>query len=74
VAAVVVVFCHDIEEEGFHVVVQSFRAEEELREKTQILAVYRVLSAVDLKERVLAIAIDLVAWRVLRGAFELQSH
>lgn len=68
-ATVLVVFCHDVEEEGFDVVVEGFGSEKEFREKAEVLAVDWVLAAVDFEEREAAVTIDFVAWRVLRRAF-----
>ena len=68
-----VIFCHDIEEEWFDIVVKSFGTKEELREKTQVLAVYWVLSAIHFKEGVFAVAIHFIAWRVLGWAFKLRK-
>jgi hypothetical protein len=70
-AAVVVVFRHDIEQERFHIVVERLGTQKQLCEKTKILAIHRVLSAIDFEKRVFAIAIDLVARRVLSRALEL---
>jgi hypothetical protein len=49
-AAELVIFSHDVEEEWFHVVVKGFGAKEELGQETEVLAVDRVLTAVDLEE------------------------
>ena len=50
VTAIVIVLGHDVEQKRLHVVVQSFRTQKELRKKTKVLAVNRVLTAVDFKE------------------------
>lgn len=39
VAAGVVGLCHDVEQEGLHVVVQSFVVQEQLGQQAQVLAV-----------------------------------
>lgn len=39
VAASVVSFCHDIEEEGLNIVIQSFVVQEKFGQQTQVLTV-----------------------------------
>jgi hypothetical protein len=73
VAAKFVVLGHDIEEEGLDIVIQRLRSKEQLGHQAEVLAIDRVLAAVDLEEGVLAVTIDLVAGRVLSWAFELDN-
>jgi len=68
-AAVLVVFCHNVEKEGLDVVVEGFGSEKEFREKAKVLTVDWVLAAVDFEEREAAVTIDFVAWRVLCRTF-----
>lgn len=70
-AAIIVVLCHDIEQEGFHVVVESLRTQEQLGEKTEVLTINWILTTIDFEEGVLAVAIDLITGRMLSWAFEL---
>ena len=63
--AIFVVFSHDVEEKWLDVVVKSLTAEKEFGKKTKILTIHRVLAAVDLEERKVAVSIDFVA----RGVF-----
>ena len=71
VAPKFVVFGHDVEEEGFDVVVEGLRAEKKLRKQTEILAVDGVLAAVDFKDGNGMVSVDLVTRWMLRRAFEL---
>jgi hypothetical protein len=70
-AAETIVLRHDIEQERLYIVVEGLGAQEELGEQAEVLAVDRVLAAVDLEEGVFAVAIYLIARRVLCWAFEL---
>jgi len=62
---------HHVEQKGVDIIVQRFRSQKQLGHETQILAVHRVLPSVDLKYRNGAISVDLIAWRMLGGAFHL---
>ena len=70
-AAVVVVFRHNIEQKGFYVVVERLGTQEQFGEQTQVLTIHRVLSAINFEERVLAIPVDFIARRVFSRTFEL---
>jgi len=72
VFAVLVVLSHDVEEKWLDVVIQSLTAEKELCEKTEILAIYWVLAAVDFKKREVAVSIDFVTRWVFGRTFELE--
>lgn len=70
-AAQLVVFGHNVEEEGFDVVVERFGSEEQLSKQAEVLAVHRVLAPVDFKDSHGAFAIDFIARGMLCGAFKL---
>jgi hypothetical protein len=71
VAAIFVILRHDVEQKGFDIVVERLRAEEELGEKAEILAVDGILTPVNFEERVLAVTVDLIAGGMLGRTFEL---
>lgn len=64
----------DVEEEGFHVVVQSLVIDEELRQKTQALTVDGLSAAVHLEHSDVAFAIDFVSGRMPHSAFLFVFH
>ena len=67
---VVLYFAEHVEEKDAHILVQVLVVEEELRQEGEVLAVDRILVAVDLEHRhcVLLVAVDFVAGRVEEGA------
>ena len=67
-AAVLVAFAHDVEQEGVDVVVERLVVEEELRQQAEVLAVGAGGGAVDLEDRDRVGAVDLVPGRVHRVA------
>ena len=71
--SVVVIFRHDVEKEGFHVVVQCLGSKEEFGKQTEVLAVDWVLAAVHFEEGILAVAVDLVARRMFGWTFKLAT-
>jgi hypothetical protein len=66
-----IVLSHDVEQERLHIVVERLGAQEEFGQQAEVLAVYWILTTVNLEEGVFAVAIYLVARRVLRRALEL---
>jgi hypothetical protein len=71
VAAVSVVLGHNVEQEWLHIIVEGFGTQEKLGQEAKILTINWVLSAVDLEERVFAVAVYLVPRRMLGGTFQL---
>ena len=70
-AAELVVGGKDVEEEGFDVVVERLVVEEELGEKTQVLAVDLVGVAVHFKDGQVVASVNLVGRRVKQSALRL---
>jgi hypothetical protein len=66
-----IVLGHDVEKEWFDIVIERFGAEEKFCEQAEILAVDRILTAIDLEKGVFAITVDFIAWRMLCRAFQL---
>jgi len=62
---------HDVEQEGLHVVIQSFVIQKELRHQAQILAIYLVPLSVHLEHGKRSAAVDLVAGGMAEVAFQL---
>lgn len=60
-----------IKQEGLHIIIQRFVIQEHLGQQAQILAVNLVLSSIHFKDRHNAVSVNLVARRVLHGAFDL---
>lgn len=69
VAAALVARGHHVEQEGVDVVVQRLVVEEQLAQQAQIAAPGALPAAVDLEERHVLVAVDLVARRVDQRAF-----
>ena len=68
-AAVFVAGAHDVEEEGVDVIVEGFVIQEELGEETQVTAPSPLAAAIHFEEGYVVVTVDLVAGRVIEGAF-----
>ena len=66
--ATLIALAQDVEEEEVDVVVQGLVVQEELGQVTQVLAVHLLLLAIHLKHADAAVAVDLLAWRMLQLA------
>ena len=69
VGATLITFTEDVKKDEIKIVVQGFVVQEQLCQVAEVLAVHLLLLAIHLKHADTAIAVDLLAWRMLQLTF-----